>query len=315
MSSITPEPPALLAGLASLAAAPSLTVGADGFNEHFSYSYMTEEALFSAARAALAANGLSGTISFESGQHEVVVISTENKGERPHVLATITAVLAIRDTNGQAVEMRAVGQGLDPSDKAYAKAMTMAAKYVVQKGLMIAVEHGDDTDSGGDAGSRTRSGGGRRSAGGGNAVASDKQLGFLCALVKKGHYIENGSQADVEHMALRLSRMQAGEAGMAITEFVKIPKAVASELIEKLQLIPVHRAADVLDRLAQWEAENSAPPTSASAPAADAPTAEAEAAASTAPVPAAAAPSDDDDIPFMHRDSMARGVFDAADYV
>lgn len=301
MSSTTSTGPAdLLPALAALAGAEALTVGADGFNPHFQYAYMTEEALFKAARAALAEVGLSGTISFEAGQHETVLMTTERGGEKNQTLATVTAVLTLRDSVGHEVEVRAFGQGLDPADKAYAKAMTMAAKYVVQKGMMIGVEHGDDTDAGGNEGASRARPAGRRSAGGGGGAASEKQLGFLCSLVKKGHYIEGGTSEDVEHVALRLARMQAGDAGAAITAFASIPKAVASELIEKLQLIPEHRTADVLERLAQWEAEHGAPSgpegvTSADQPA---PTAEAEAAASTTPTPPSAYPTDDDDIPF-----------------
>lgn len=294
MSSTTTTGPAdLPTALAALAAADALTVGADGFNPHFQYAYMTEDSLFKAARAALAEVGLSGTISFEGGQHEsITTIHTDSGKEKLQTLATVTAVLAIRDTQGNQVEVRAFGQGLDPADKAYAKAMTMAAKYVVQKGLMIGVEHGDDTDAGGDAGDRKRSGGTRRASGGGGGAASEKQLGFLCVLVKKGHYIEDGTQDDVEHVALRLARMQAGAEGASITAFKQIPKGVASDLIEKLQLIPEHRAPEVLEKLAEWEAQYG-PPTGP-----EGVTSAAEAAASPAPTPPAAAPSDDDDIPF-----------------
>jgi hypothetical protein len=280
----TTDHPDLLAALAGLAAAESLTVGADGFNEYFSFSYMTEPSLFKAARAALAEVGLSGTISFEAGQHEQVIRQRERDNkEVPQTLATVTAVLTIRDQQGNSVECKAFGQGLDTLDKAYAKAMTMAAKYVVQKALMIGVEHGDDTDAG-DAGSRR---GGRRANG--DAAASDRQLGFLCSLVKKGHYIESTDAADVEHVALRLARMQANDA--ALSEFVKIPKGVASDLIEKLQVIPRHRSGEVLDKLAQWEAENGAPVFGGPAVPEDEPL------PSNVPtVPASA--DDDDDVPF-----------------
>lgn len=289
MNASTTDRPDLLAGLASLAAAEALSVGADGFNPHFQYAYMTEDALFKAARAALADVGLSGTISFESGQHESVTMVNDRGETKNQTLATVTAVLSVRDVNGSSVECRAFGQGLDPQDKAYAKAMTMAAKYAVQKGLMIPVEHGDDTDAGGNEGSSRARSGGRRQAG--DAAASDKQLGFLCALVKKGHFVENGSAEDVEHVALRLARMQANDA--ALGAFVKIPKSVASDLIEKLQVIPANRTGEVLAKLDEWEGVNGSPTYGGSAE----PSAEAEAAASPSDRPASA-PAPTDDIPF-----------------
>jgi ERF superfamily len=297
----TTDHPDLLAALASLAAAEALTVGADGFNPHFQYAYMTEDALFKAARAALAEVGLSGTISFEAGQHETVLMQTERKGEQNQTLATVTAVLTLRDQKGQQVECKAFGQGLDPADKAYAKAMTMAAKYVVQKALMIAVEHGDDTDAGGDAGSRAGRAGARRANG--DVAASDRQLGFLCSLVKKGHYIESKDAPDVEHMALRLARMQANDAALAA--FVKIPKGVASDLIEKLQVIPEHRVGEVLDKLTEWEADNGAPefggPATAAGPPLRSPAETGMTEDNDPPpsnVPTVPAPADDDDVPF-----------------
>lgn len=293
------DPPAdLLAALLGLTSAADLAVGADGFNPHFQYAYMTEDSLFKAARAALAEVGLSGTISFEGAQHEQVVRQSERKGEVPQTLATITAVLTLRHASGQ-VEVRAVGQGLDPQDKAYAKAMTMAAKYAVQKGLMIAVEHGDDTDAGGnDAGGNDARGGGRqRSSGGGQRAtaggqaASSGQLGFVCSLIRKAHLLPSGPDgapnSEVEALALRLARMR----GDSATEFAKISKAIASDLIERLQTINPTDALEVLARLEAWEAENGVARTEA-APVA--PTAEPE---QPAPTPAPAHDADDD-IPF-----------------
>jgi hypothetical protein len=246
MSNSTPAPLDLLAGLSALAGADDLTVGKDGFNQHFNYGYMTEAALFTAARAALAAVGLSGTLSFPSGQHETVMTFDRDGNERPQILATVTAVLTIRDAQGQAVECSAFGQGMDPADKAYYKAQTGAAKYAVQKALLIAVES-DDTDGeaqGAVATSRARSG--TASAGG---VASEKQLNFLAALVKKHHL----ATSDPEHMAWRLARM----AGDPAPAFASISRAVASDVIDRLNKLPERdgAGATVVERLVAWETE------------------------------------------------------------
>lgn len=279
MSPTEVAPAAILAGLASFAASEELSVTKDGHNPHFNYNFATEPALFRAARAALDAAGLSATISFEGGQHEIITTTAQDRDgnpvERTSIMATVTARLTIRDQQGNQVECTAYGQGMDPADKAYPKAQTMAAKYVCAKAFMIAIE-GDDADAG-DSGSVA----GRQGGGSMTGAASDKQLGFLCSLVKKGHYVESKDAPDVEHMALRLARME----GDTAESFVKISKAAASSLIEKLQRIPDHRTGEVLEKLAQWEAEHGTP------------TAEAEAAASATPVPPAAAP-DDDDTPF-----------------
>jgi hypothetical protein len=238
--------PDLLAGLAGLAAADDLSVGKDGFNQHFGYGYMTEAALFTAARAALAAAGLSGVLSFPSGQHETVMTLDKDGKERPQILATVTATLTIRDQNGNHIEAVAFGQGMDPADKAYYKAMTGAAKYVVQKALMIAVES-DDTDAGsGEAQVAGRTG---------NGTASDRQLGYLVSLVKKNHV---GEQADAEKTAWRLARMS----GDTADGFAKINKATASDIIERLKAIEDNPAAGpvVLERLVAWETEQGITP-------------------------------------------------------
>lgn len=261
--------PDLLAGLASLARADDLSVGKDGFNQHFNYGYMTEAALFTAARAALAEAGLSGTLSFEGGQHEVIPTFNKDGQERPGILATITAVLTLRDSTGNSIECRAYGQGLDPADKAYYKAMTGAAKYAVQKALMIAVES-EDTDAG--AGEQRAAG--RAQGGGMTGVASEKQLGFLASLVKKSHLVDAGSDtAATEAMGLRLARMQ----GDSAATFAGISKKAASDLIEKLSITPAHRSGEVVQRLEEWEAEHGH---------------------ATAEPAAPATPASDDDIPF-----------------
>lgn len=253
----------VLNGLVDLSAAEDLTVGKDGFNPHFNYGYMTEGALFTAARAAMAEVGLSGTISFVDGSHEHITTAHRddqgNTYERPAVMATVTAEFAIRDRNGLTVTCRAFGQGVDSADKAYAKAMTMASKYVVQKALLIAVES-DDTD-------RENSGqvsGSRGSAGG---VASEKQLGFLCSLVKKLHLAESTDPVDVEFTAWRLGRMQGDNADT----FAKMSKGTASALIEKLKSVEDNpRAKDViLERLVAWEVENGLGAAPEATPAAD----------------------------------------------
>lgn len=267
----------LLAGLAALAAAEDLTVGKDGFNKHFGYGYMTEAALFTAARAALADVGLSGTLSFEAGQHETIPTWNKDGQERPGILATVTARLTIRDREGHEVSMAAFGQGLDNADKAYYKAMTGAAKYVVQKALMIAVES-EDTDEGhsGDVAGRSR-------AGGSGGAASSGQLGFVCSLIRKAHIVASGTDnADVEAIALRLARMR----GDTAETFQTISKPIAHDLIERLQKIPPEQGPAASAKLVEWETENGvAVPVASPAPASAAPA-------------APAAPADDDDIPF-----------------
>lgn len=246
----TPATDGLLPALVELSANDNLSVGKDGFNPHFNYGYMTEAALFTAARAALAEVGLSGTISFVDGAHEHITTAHRddngNTYERPAVMATVTAELSLRDRNGLTVQCRAFGQGVDSADKAYAKAMTMASKYVMQKALLIAVES-DDTDSG-------NSGNVSRSSGSAGGAASEKQLGFLCSLVKKLHLAESSDPVDVEFTAWRLGRMQGDNADT----FAKLTKATASALIEKLKAVEDNpRAKDViLERLVAWEVEN-----------------------------------------------------------
>lgn len=236
-----PVPPIYL-GLAEFAGAEDLSVSKDGVNPHFNYNYMTEPALFTAARAALARAGLSATISFFDGHHETVTTHRERDGkETPAVLATIWAKLTIRDVSGFSIECSAVGQGLDPADKAYAKAMTMASKYVVQKALMIAVD-ADDTDNEASGGTIRRT----VSSGGGGGLASEKQLNFLAVLLN-----ERGL-APAEVTAMRLSAME----GEPVDMFEAISRKMASNLIEKVQAMNLSQAPAVLAKLVNWETAN-----------------------------------------------------------
>ena len=243
----------VLVGIASFARADELNVDRDGFNPHFQYAYMTELALFAAARKVLADAGMSGMISFDDGSHELITATvwddkSNREVERTSVLATVVATLTVRDQKGTAVMCKAFGQGLDGADKAYAKAMTMASKYVVQKALMIGVQANDDTDAGnsGQVQSRRGNSGGRG--------ASEKQLGFMCSLVKKLHLPTTNEAADVEAFALRLARMQGDPA----SEFAAIGGKTASDLIEKLKSVESNpRAQEVITaRLVAWETEN-----------------------------------------------------------
>lgn len=256
----TPEENTLFVGLAKFAASAELHVGKDGVNPHFNYNYMTEPALFNAARAALAEAGLSATISFANGKHETVDGFDRNGKPTVSIMATVEAILTIRDQHGQFAVSSAYGQGMDAADKSYAKAMTMAAKYVVQKSLMIPVDS-DDTDSEGSSGVVVRNLGG--------GAASDKQLGFMKKLLtEKGLTSPNGH--DVEAVGLRLARMQGG----SYETFSRIDKAMASDLIERL--MKVNDGSAVLAKLAQWEGEHGHAPAAAApvaAPPAGAPAA------------------------------------------
>lgn len=250
-----PEPAELLRGLAAFAGVADFSVSKDGVNPHFNYSYMTEPALFAAARSALAASGLSATISFENGMHEIVTTYDRETGnEKPNIMATVTARLTIRDVVGNSVECLAYGQGIDPADKAYAKAMTMAAKYVVQKAFMIGVDS-DDTDSQNADPVRRRSGGSRAAAGGG--VASEKQIKFATDLVKRAHLdkaMPNPDQALLRLLRHELKKEVALDAPTAAV-IAAIDKGAMTSLIDKLQTVKPAAAGTVWDRVAAWEVE------------------------------------------------------------
>lgn len=236
--------------LAGFAAADDLKVDKDGVNPHFNYNYMTEPALFNAARAALAAQGLSATISFEQGSHETVMTHNRQNEEVPQILATIQARLSIRDQSGHSVECFAYGQGMDPADKAYAKAMTMASKYVVQKALMIAVE-ADDSDSQVATGTIRRT----VSSGGGGGLASEKQLNFLAVLIKQ----KLGYEGAAEPLGMRLAALE----GQKVDMYEAIGRDTASSLIEKLQVMTPAKAPALYAKLAQFEGAAPAPDTPA----------------------------------------------------
>lgn len=85
-------------------------------------------------------------------------------------------------------------------------------------------------------------------------AASEKQLGFVCSLIKKHHIT---GDATVEATALRFARMQGDPA----TEFNAISKQTASDLIERFQKLPDGRGQEALERLQMWEAENGHAPT------------------------------------------------------
>lgn len=114
----------------------------DGRNVQQKYSYVSEGKILSKVEPALKECRLIGLPSFE-------IISQEDKVTANGAvwkLATVSCELVIVDIDDKAtITIKALGQGIDPNDKAAAKAQTQALKYAWWK--LLCLETGDDPEA------------------------------------------------------------------------------------------------------------------------------------------------------------------------
>ncbi|MCC8184989.1 MULTISPECIES: ERF family protein [Cloacibacillus] len=114
----------------------------DGKNAAQKYNYVSEGKVLSKVKPALHEARLIGIPNFE-------LVSCEDKSTSNGAiwkLATVKCTLAIYDIDStEHVNVTALGQGIDPNDKAVAKAQTQAFKYAWWK--LLCLETGDDPEA------------------------------------------------------------------------------------------------------------------------------------------------------------------------
>jgi len=122
-----------------IAAAIALATGEIGYiqktgkNQHHRYTYASDEDLTRAIAPVLAANGLALAPVVES-------IERDQDGNR----VTVMVRWIVSHESGQRLECVTASEGVDRQDKAVAKALTGARKYLLR--LLFSVATGDDAE-------------------------------------------------------------------------------------------------------------------------------------------------------------------------
>lgn len=121
-------------------------IGKDGYNNYHGYAYASAPAVMRAVNASLVKNGVVAVFNSEIIK-SCDVTTKDGKIER-YVEVKITYLLIDADNPEDTLVISANGSGQDATDKAVAKAETMAAKYAWTKTLLVA-DASDDPDSDG----------------------------------------------------------------------------------------------------------------------------------------------------------------------
>lgn len=103
-------------------------VKADAKNDHFNYSYLSDEAVLGHVRGSMAENGLA---LIPSGVEYVIV--PNGKGD----ITTTTTTYTLAHASGEWMQVQVVAQGQDKSDKGPYKAATGALKYALRQVFLI----------------------------------------------------------------------------------------------------------------------------------------------------------------------------------
>jgi hypothetical protein len=126
--------------IGDLTAAIAAAMGSIGYvrqtgqNTHHRYSYASDEDLAKAVNPALVEHGLAIS---PAGMH----VDRPSSG-----LACVTVTWRVSHSSGQWMTLATVGEGADKQDKAVAKSMTMARKYLLR--LLFCIATGDDAERG-----------------------------------------------------------------------------------------------------------------------------------------------------------------------
>ena len=106
-------------------------VKADARNDHFKYSYLSDEAVLGHVRGSMAANGL------------MLIPGTVEHSTQNSIITTVTSY-TLAHTSGEWMRVQVVAQGQDKADKGPYKAATGALKYALRQVFLIPT--GDDPE-------------------------------------------------------------------------------------------------------------------------------------------------------------------------
>ena len=117
-------------------------VAKNGTNDFHKYKYATATDVLEKVNASLTKHGLASVVTPNLLSLQQVTTAKGNVEQ----LATIeVSVMLIDAESGETLTFKGLGSGQDPSDKAVAKAQTMAIKYAYLSSLAIAT--GDDPEA------------------------------------------------------------------------------------------------------------------------------------------------------------------------
>lgn len=113
-------------------------IGKDATNEEIGYPYVSAAKINDAVNRALTNNGVATTA-------ESRVASIREIGGK--IFAAVEVSITLHDSDsGETLRICGAGSGIDASDKAIAKAQTMAVKYAWKNSLLIC-DASDDPDA------------------------------------------------------------------------------------------------------------------------------------------------------------------------
>jgi hypothetical protein len=127
----------------------------EGRNQFHGYDYITEGQLSSALKVRLSQAGIFLLTSVDDVTMQRV---TNQKGNEENLVTVRTTHTFMDSDTGEAYQVKGVGMGIDPGDKAIYKALTGGLKYVLMKNFLVS----DHTDPEADEGVDERSTGKRK---------------------------------------------------------------------------------------------------------------------------------------------------------
>ena len=117
-------------------------VAKNGTNEFHKYKYATAADVLEKVNGSLTKHGLASVVTPNLLSVQEVTTAKGNVEQ----LATVEVTVTLIDSeSGETLTLKGLGSGQDPSDKATAKAQTMALKYAYLASLAIAT--GDDPEA------------------------------------------------------------------------------------------------------------------------------------------------------------------------
>ena len=118
-------------------------VAKNGSNDFHKYKYATASDVLEKVNASLTKHGLASVVDTNLlGSKEV----TTAKGNIEQLVTVEVSVTLIDAESGESFTLKGLGSGQDPSDKAVAKAQTMAIKYCYLNSLAIATNDDPEAD-------------------------------------------------------------------------------------------------------------------------------------------------------------------------
>ena len=119
-------------------------VAKNGTNDYHKYKYVTAADVLEKVNTSLTKHGLASIVTPNLLSVQQITTAKGNVEQLATVEVTVTLIDA---DSGKTLALKGLGSGQDPSDKAVAKAQTMAIKYAYLSSLAIATSDDPEADS------------------------------------------------------------------------------------------------------------------------------------------------------------------------